>query len=80
MAEGSCAYRATDALSPHVEDEKSGGCPVLLGCSELFYGNAPGLPGVGIRYRQSLLVHQWDSVPGETSHQLEQQDEGMPKV
>jgi hypothetical protein len=35
---------------------------------------------VGIRYRQSLLVYQWDPVSGKTSNQLEQQDEGVQKM
>jgi hypothetical protein len=80
MAEGSRAYRATDALLTHLEEKKSEPCPGLLGYSGLFYGNTPRLPGLGIRYRQPLLVHQWDPVPRKASDQLEQQDEGMPEV
>jgi hypothetical protein len=80
MAEGSRAYRATDALLAHLEEEKSKRCPALLGYSELLHGNTPRLSSLGIRYGQSLLVHQWDPVSGKTSDQLEQQDESMPEV
>jgi len=80
MAEGSRAYRATDALLTHLEEEKSERCPGLLGYSELLHGNTQRLPSLGIRYGQSLLVHQWDHVSGKTSDQLEQQDEGLPEM
>jgi hypothetical protein len=80
MAKGPCAHRASNALLTNVAEEKGKGYPALLGGPELFDGKTPGLPGVGVGRRQSLLVYQWDHLRGKTSKQLEQQDQTVPEV
>lgn len=80
MAQGSRAHRTPNALLTLSEGEGGEGCPTLLGNSSMFLFNPGNLPCLGIQPGSSLLVHQWDRLPGKAPGQLEPKNEDLPEV
>lgn len=51
-----------------------------MGDTEVSYGDEAKLPGMGISKWASLLVYQWDDLPGRGARELAREDEGMPAM
>jgi hypothetical protein len=51
-----------------------------LGNKKVPYGHQKKMPGVGITGRTTLLVYQWDDMPGKSAKRLVREDEDMPKM
>jgi len=80
MAQGSGSYRAADALFNGCQSAEFEEFPPLLGYSRLFPKESKVLSCLGIPDWQSLLVYQWDHLPGEISWNVESKNGFLPKM